>query len=84
MSIRGAAKAIIFIKKLKKSRKKTKHRFNVLNEWLNTEVSYRNDISTAIECIKKPMLEHHLIDEKEAHILFPEFESMIQLSTMML
>ena len=52
LSLAGATIAILFIKKLKKSRKKTKHRANVLNEWINTEESYGRDIATAIKYIK--------------------------------
>ena len=55
LSLSAATIVILFIKKLKKSRKKTKHRANVLNEWMNTEESYGRDIATAIKYIKEPM-----------------------------
>ena len=61
LSLMGATIVILFIKKLRKSRKKTKHRANVLNEWINTEESYGRDVATAIKYIKEPMQEKSLI-----------------------
>lgn len=48
---------LMFIRRVRKNMKKTKHRNNVLNEWLNTEKSYYNDLNTALSLIKKPMRE---------------------------
>jgi hypothetical protein len=48
---------VLFLKKVKKSIKKKKHREKILEEWYNTESSYNLDLKIAVNQIRKPMEE---------------------------
>lgn len=49
-----------------------------------TEMSYNTDLSIAVNQIKAPMEQSNIVSRDESQILFPEFESMVKLSTMMI
>jgi hypothetical protein len=53
----------LFVGKLKRRIKKSKHRRYVLDEWLTTEENFHKDLATAIDFIKKPMVSRNMIDK---------------------
>ena len=64
--------------------KNSRHRHNVLKEWITTEQNYINDLKMIIDKIEKPMIEKKLITEDQQAILFPNVDVIITLSTRLL
>ena len=75
--------AFLYLKQLKKRRSKSNYRKKILDEWSKTEAAYLNDLNISLKHIKAPMIKNNVINEEDSRILFPEFESMVPLSTMM-
>lgn len=53
------------LKKWKKAQEKSKRRFMRVEEMMNTEVKYGNDLELIVAKIQKPLRQGNFIDEEE-------------------
>ena len=72
------------VRRWRKLVKNSRHRHNVLKEWISTEQNYINDLNIIIERIEKPLVSKKLINEDQQAILFPNVDVIIKLSMRLL